>query len=289
MAATNRQNAIESENEAPRLDDSKLATGEGRSTVTSTCIQNGAGGLKPQGGSPADVDAEERTVENRRSLRERMRIGTWNVRTMNQGKLDIMKREMERTGRCRTYGHQRDEMDGDGTLHVRWIWGLLLWTRYIETERCGFHMYRWNTKMCYGIQPCKWQNSNNTPAMQASKHDCLANIRSNIYSGRRRNGRVLWEGTAYSGRDTERRCAVCDRRLECQSWTGRDKRHYRKIRTGGTKWTGRPTRRILQSKWLSDHEHFLQVTCTEAVYMEIARPNHQKSDRLHHMQNEMEK
>ena len=98
MAATNRENTIESENEAPRLDDSKLATGEGRSTVTSTCIQNGAGGLKPQGGSPADVDAEERTAENRRSLRENMRIGTWNVRTMNQGKLDIMKREMERTG-----------------------------------------------------------------------------------------------------------------------------------------------------------------------------------------------
>ena len=98
MAATNKENAIESENEAPRLDDSKLATGEGRSTVTSTCIQNGAGGLKPQGGSPADVDAEERTAENRRSLRETMRIGTWNVRTMNQGKLDIMKREMERTG-----------------------------------------------------------------------------------------------------------------------------------------------------------------------------------------------
>ena len=84
MAATNRQNVIESENEAPRLDDSKLATGEGLSTVTSTCIHNGAGGLKPQGESPADVDAEERTVENRRSLREGMRIGTWNVRTMNQ-------------------------------------------------------------------------------------------------------------------------------------------------------------------------------------------------------------
>ena len=29
-------------------------------------------------------------------------------------------------------------------------------------------------------------------------------------------------------------CAVCDRRLECQSGTGRDKRHNRKIRTGGT-------------------------------------------------------
>ena len=78
------------------MDDSKLATGEGRSTVTSTCIQNGAGVLKPQGGAPADVDAEERKADNRRSLTERMIIGTWNVRTMSQGKLDIMKRESER-------------------------------------------------------------------------------------------------------------------------------------------------------------------------------------------------
>ena len=75
-----------------------MTTGERRSTVTSTCIQNGAGGLKPQEGSPADVDVGESTAENRRSLREKMRIGTWNVRTMNQGNLDIMKREMERTG-----------------------------------------------------------------------------------------------------------------------------------------------------------------------------------------------
>ena len=91
MAATNRENAMESENEVPRLDDSKLATGEGRSTVTSTRIQNGAGGLKPQGGSPAEVDAGERTAENRRSLRENMRIGTSNVRTMNQGVVSLKK------------------------------------------------------------------------------------------------------------------------------------------------------------------------------------------------------
>ena len=95
---TNRENEIESENEAPRLDDSKLAAGEGRSTVTSTCIQNGAGGLNPQGWTPADVDAEERTAQNRRRLKERMRIVKWNVRTVNQGKLDIMKKEMKRTG-----------------------------------------------------------------------------------------------------------------------------------------------------------------------------------------------
>ena len=51
--------------------------------------------LKPQGGTAADNATTERTVVSHRNLREKMRIGTWNVRSMNQGKLDIVKREME--------------------------------------------------------------------------------------------------------------------------------------------------------------------------------------------------
>ena len=46
----------------------------------------------------ADDATTERTGVSHRNLREVMRIGTWNVRSMNQGKLDIVKREMERTG-----------------------------------------------------------------------------------------------------------------------------------------------------------------------------------------------
>ena len=34
--------------------------------------------------------------------------------------------------------------------------------------------------------------------------------------------------------------------------------------------------------------HFLRITCTKGVHMDISGPNPQKSDRLHHMQNEME-
>ena len=52
--------------------------------------------LKPQGGTAADNATTERTVVSHRNLREKMRIGTWYVRSMNQGKLDIVKREMER-------------------------------------------------------------------------------------------------------------------------------------------------------------------------------------------------
>ena len=52
--------------------------------------------LKHQGGTAVDNATTERTVVSHRNLREKMRIGTWNVRSMNQGKLDIVKREMER-------------------------------------------------------------------------------------------------------------------------------------------------------------------------------------------------
>ena len=52
--------------------------------------------LMPQGGGTAvDNATTERTVFSHRNLREKMIIGTWNVRSMNQGKLDIVKREVE--------------------------------------------------------------------------------------------------------------------------------------------------------------------------------------------------
>ena len=125
-------------------------------------------------------------------------------------------------------------MNGGGTLQIGQSRGVLLWTRCSETERCGFHMYIRNTKMCYGIQPCKWQNSNNTPTMQASKHDCFTSIRSNIYRGSIEEMEEFYEKVQHVVDDIPRVdvLIVCDRRLECESGTGRDKRHNRKIRTG---------------------------------------------------------
>ena len=61
------------------------------------CIETPLPGvLNPQGGTAADNATTERAVVSHRNLREKMRIGTRNVRSMNQGKLDIVNREMER-------------------------------------------------------------------------------------------------------------------------------------------------------------------------------------------------
>ena len=39
----------------------------------------------------------KRIVENHRISKERVRIGAWNVRTLNNGNLEVVKREMENT------------------------------------------------------------------------------------------------------------------------------------------------------------------------------------------------
>ena len=117
-------------------------------TITCTHSEDDVGVLKPQGGTAVDNATTERTVVSHRNLREKMRIGTWNVRSMNQGKLDIVKREMERTD-VNLVGVS--EMKWTGTLQVGQSRGVLLWYRCSETERCRFHVYRRNTKM--GFNP----------------------------------------------------------------------------------------------------------------------------------------
>ena len=49
---------------------SNLDTGEGRTTITSTCSEDDAGVLKPQGGTAVDNVTTERTVVSHRNLRE---------------------------------------------------------------------------------------------------------------------------------------------------------------------------------------------------------------------------
>ena len=39
----------------------------------------------------------KRTEESHRIAKERVRIGTWNVRTLHNGNVEVVKREMEKT------------------------------------------------------------------------------------------------------------------------------------------------------------------------------------------------
>ncbi|CAF1396827.1 unnamed protein product [Adineta steineri] len=81
------------EGEPLRSEGTQEATGEEQSTSTSSCGIDDVAGSKPKGRPAADVFRNERKV---RCCKELHTIGTWNVRTMNQGKLDVVKAEMSR-------------------------------------------------------------------------------------------------------------------------------------------------------------------------------------------------
>ena len=124
--------------------------------VGPTCSDDDAGVLKRQGGTAVDNTTTERTVVSHINLREKMRTGTWNVRNMNQGKLDIVKRNMERIGvnllgvsekKWTVMGHVK--LDNHKVYYCGQDAQIRNGVAFIKI------MYRRNTKMCYGIQPCK--------------------------------------------------------------------------------------------------------------------------------------
>ena len=69
------------------------ATEKERRTSTSSSRGNEVVGPKPKGYSAADAPGSERKVL---CCKEKYCIGTWNVRSVNLGKLDVVTQEMAR-------------------------------------------------------------------------------------------------------------------------------------------------------------------------------------------------
>ncbi|KAM3847525.1 ribonuclease P protein subunit p21 isoform 5-T6 [Vipera latastei] len=93
MDSTKRQNDMTLEDEPLRSEGIQYATGEEQRASTSSTRKNEATGPKPKGRSAVDVSGGERKV---RCCKDFFSIGTWNVRSMNQGKLDVVNQEMTR-------------------------------------------------------------------------------------------------------------------------------------------------------------------------------------------------
>ena len=118
MTDTHIHITIRSKNETLRLDGfNMITTGEWYSIVTSKCNADDGGILKPKGRTSTENSATKRTESSHRIAKERMRIGTWNVRTMNNGNLEVVKREMARTG-IALLGIS--EMKWTGDIEAKW-------------------------------------------------------------------------------------------------------------------------------------------------------------------------
>jgi len=79
-------------NKSPRSESVQYAAGE-EQRITNSPRMNEAAGPKQVQHSVVDVSGDESKIQ---CCKEQYCIGTWNVRSMNQGKLDVVKQKMLR-------------------------------------------------------------------------------------------------------------------------------------------------------------------------------------------------
>ena len=79
--------------ESARSEDFQHATGEEQRTTINSSRKNEATGPKREECSAVDVSGDESKIPR---YKEQYCIGTWNVRSMNQGKLDVVKQDIAR-------------------------------------------------------------------------------------------------------------------------------------------------------------------------------------------------
>ena len=89
-----RKRDITPDDGPPRSEGVPRATGEGYRCTVSTVGQNATASSKPQ--RSAAVENSDSGKPHIYLLKNEYKVGTWNVRGMGLGKLDVIKREMER-------------------------------------------------------------------------------------------------------------------------------------------------------------------------------------------------
>ena len=85
-----RQKDVIADDKAPREKDVQYATGEEQRAITNSSRSNEMAAPKWKRRSVSDGENQVWRCK------EQYRIGTWNVRSMNHGKLDMVKQEMAR-------------------------------------------------------------------------------------------------------------------------------------------------------------------------------------------------
>ena len=93
MNSMERQKDMMPEAEPPRSESVQYATGEEQRAITNISRKNEAAGPKWKWRSVVDVSGGESKVWY---YKEQYCIGTWNSRSMNQDKLNVVKQEMAR-------------------------------------------------------------------------------------------------------------------------------------------------------------------------------------------------
>ena len=110
MNSMKMQKDMTLEDELHRSKGVQFITREERRTITNSSRKNGVAGPKWKWYSLIDVSGDERKIW---CYKEQYCIGTWNVKSMNQGKLDMVNHEMARLN-IDILGNQWTKMNRNG-------------------------------------------------------------------------------------------------------------------------------------------------------------------------------
>ena len=203
------------------------------------------------------------------SCKEQYCIGTWNVRSVNQGKLDMVKQEMARLN-----------INILGISELKWTGMVKFNSDDHYTYYCGQEPLRRNgvalivrksLKCSTWEQSQKQQNDLSWFPRQTIQHHTNPSLCPNHWCRRRWSSSVLWRLTRPSRTNTKKRCPFHHRALECKSRKSRNTWNNRQVWPWSTKWSRAKANRIL-SRECTGHSKFPFPTTQEtALHMDITR------------------
>ena len=189
--------------------------------------------------------------------REQSCIGTWNVRSINQGKLDVVKQGMARVN-IDILGMQWAKMDGGGQIN----------SDGHHIYYCGQESLRRN-----GVALIVNKGVQNAALGYSLKNDRMISFprqtiqyHSNLslylkdWCQRIWSWMVLWRPTRPSRMNIKERCPFHHRELECKVMKSRDTWSNRQVWPWSTKWSRAKSNIVLPREHTGHSKHPLPTT-----------------------------
>ena len=146
MKGKQRRDSIVSEDGSPRSEDTQRATGE-EAVAQCTARMNDRMRSKPSNSSP--VPEAFRGVVRTLYQTDKHKIGTWNVRSMNRGKLEVVMAEIDRIG-LELLGVSEMKWSGCGQVQIDNFTVLYAGHDKLRRNRVGFIMNRHASRCMLG-------------------------------------------------------------------------------------------------------------------------------------------
>ena len=185
--------------------------------------------------------------------KEQYFIGTWNVRSTNQGKLEVVKQEMARVNiyilaTCEIKWSGMGEFNSDDHY--------IYYCVQESLRRNGVPIIV-NKRVWNAVLGCNLKNDRMiSVGFQGKPFNvtviCLC---SNQQCWRSWNWMGLWRPIRPSRTNTQKRCPFYYRGLECKSRNLRDTWKDRQIWPWSTKWSSAKANRVLPREWTGHSKH----------------------------------